>query len=114
MSDEIGAAQFLRFCNDEYSRRVQVQRLQDTRQAPQIPSDICMGLMAGAALGIESWRQLDRFLRQPVARRLLGNSRARVASDSTVTRVVGTLEAGAVRRIGGPSPTACAARGMGS
>jgi len=91
---------FLRFCNQEYGLHAQVQRLQDTRRAPQIPTPmIVMGLIAGAALGIESLRQLDRFLRQPVARRLLGSSRPRVASDSTVVRVVGTLEERSVRAV---------------
>ncbi|MBI3988194.1 MAG: hypothetical protein HY347_01115 [candidate division NC10 bacterium] len=75
---------FLRFCNQEYGWHAQVQRLQDTRQTPQIPTAmICLSLLAGAALGVESLRQVDRFLRQPAARRLLGRSRPRVASDST-------------------------------
>lgn len=58
---------------------------------------ICMGLLTGAARGIERLRQLDRFLRPPVARRLLGSSRARGASDSTVARVVSPLVEGSVR-----------------
>ncbi|MBI3990090.1 MAG: hypothetical protein HY347_10805, partial [candidate division NC10 bacterium] len=75
-----------------------MQRFQDTRRAPQIPTPvIVMGLIAGAALGIERLRQVDRFLRQPAARRRLGRSRPRVASDSTVVRVVGTLEEPSVR-----------------
>ncbi len=100
MWDAISMTHFLRFCNQEYGLHAQVQRIQDTRRAPQIPTPmICLGLIAGAALGIESLRQLDRFLRQPAARRLLGSSRGRVASDSTVARVVGTLEAGSVRAV---------------
>jgi len=100
MTDEIRVAQVLRFCNDEYGLSVPGQRLQDPRQAPQLPpAMIGMGLITGAALGIESLRQLDRFLRQPAARRLLGSPRPRVASDSTVARVVGTLEAGSVRDV---------------
>jgi hypothetical protein len=93
MSDEISMADFLRFSNQHFCLQAQVQEIQDTRKAPQIPTPvIVMGVVAGGALGVESFRQLDRLLRQPSARRLLGSPRARVASDSTVARVMGTLE----------------------
>jgi len=114
MNDEISVAQFLRFCNAEYGLSVQVQRIQDTRQAPQIPTAlVCMGLITGAALGVESLRQLDRFLRQPAARWLLGSPRPRVASDSTVARVMGTLEEGSVRRVVGALTQGLRGRGYG-
>ncbi|MCI0409378.1 MAG: hypothetical protein L0191_12605, partial [Acidobacteria bacterium] len=64
----------------------------ETRESPEIPSrQISQGVSLGAAMGVESFRQLDHLFRQEGLKAAFGSPRKMVASDTTLGRVCGQI-----------------------
>lgn len=89
----LNLAHFTRYCNDKFHLRAKAQRLKEFRKEPQIPMATVFLLMVGSlALRKRSFHQIDLFARHPEARQWLGSSRAMVASDCTLWRVLPEMD----------------------
>ncbi len=89
---------FLRFCADQFKLLLMATRMSETRKKPPIPIALLFLLMVlGLSLGKGSLHQIDYFARFPVLRRLLGTRRQMVGSDSTLERVLPSMNVDEVR-----------------
>ncbi len=89
---------FLRFCVDKFKLLMMASRISDTRKKPKIPmSTIVLLMVISLALGQRSFHQIDILARKRPMRRLLGSRRDMAASDTTLERVVPTIDLEEVR-----------------
>lgn len=92
------AALFIRFCVDRFKLVLMATQITETRKKPRIPiAAIFLLMTVGLALGRGSLHQIDFFARTPALRRLLGTRRQMVASDSTLERVLPSMNVDEVR-----------------
>ncbi len=92
------AGLFIRFCVDQFKLVLMARRITETRKKPRIPIAALFVLMTlGLALGRGSLHQIDFFGRTPALRRLMGTRRQMVGSDSTLERVLPSMDVDEVR-----------------
>ena len=89
---------FLLFCVDKFKLLMMASRITETRTKPRIPvSTIILLMVMSLALGQRSFHQIDFLARRREMRRLLGSKRDMVASDTTIERVLPTVDLDEVR-----------------
>lgn len=89
---------FLHFCVDKFKLLLMASRISDTRKKPKIPmSTIVLLMVISLALGQKSFHQIDILARKRSMRRLLGSRRDMAASDTTLERVIPTIDLQEVR-----------------
>lgn len=89
---------FIRFCTEKFKLLMMASRISDTRKNPEIPMSTLVLLMVfSLALGRRSFNQIDLLARRREMLRLLGSQRDMVASDTTIERVLPTIDVEEVR-----------------
>lgn len=92
------AQRFLRFCTEKFKLLLMAARITETRKRPEIPmSTIVLLMVVALALGRRSFHQIDHLARRREMRRLLGSKRDMAASDTTIERVLPTIDVEEVR-----------------
>lgn len=89
---------FLRFCTEKFKLLLMASRISDRRKRPEIPmATIILLMVMSLALGGRSFLQIDFLARRREMRRLLGSKRDMAASDTTLERVLPTINVEQVR-----------------
>lgn len=95
----IGAYQ--KYCTEIFETQTWDGMIQDRRKRPEIPTiQVFKSVIQMPVFGQKTLLELDGFLRTPEARKLHGSNRKRVASDTTVQKVVEGMDRKSVQGIG--------------
>lgn len=96
--EEVGWHDFLR-TKGRFGLSFDVHCRPDARKCPEVATaTVAESVALGGALGVPSLRQLDQALRKKGVRQALGSQRARVASDTTVSRVCDVMKTSDIRQ----------------
>jgi len=93
-TEKVSLEGFLQFIEYRSALSFGISQLRDGRSHPQIPlKDAVLGMVLGTALGTPSFHELDGQMKDSAFKRVLGCTRERVASDTTLFRLCEALSA---------------------
>lgn len=92
------ADRFIQFCVEKFKLLLMAARIKETRKKPEIPmATIILLMVFSLALRRRSFHQIDDLARRRPLRHVLGRDRDMVASDTTLQRVLPTIDQDEVR-----------------